>query len=102
MLALASMARLVDVPLSQHARCQGHGENSPFPIVMKNRLFRLGLRVDRTETLAAAEIVPSPHGATCSGGSAGSTPIIEFRVTSLRNCSTLQPSVPAGRIGTTR
>ena len=102
MLALAGMARLVDVPLSQHTGGQRHGEYAPLPFMMENRLFKLGLGSDRTESLAAAEIVPSPHGAARSGACADSTPIIAFRVTSLRNRSTRQPSVPAGRMGTTR
>ena len=37
-----------------------------------------------------------------AGSSGSPVPIIESRVTSSASCSSLKPSVPAGRIGSTR
>ena len=53
-------------------------------------------------TEAAAEGVGAVHGAVLCGLRARSTPIIELRETSSANWSSLQPSVPSGRSGTTR
>lgn len=47
------------------------------------------------------KVPSSAAGSSCSGLSAVATPIMLSRVTSLISCSSLQPSVPAGRAGIT-
>ena len=68
------------------------------PSGVEDRLVRL--RRDRAEALRAAEIVRAVHAVPGESGSP--VPIMESRVTSAASSSSLQPSVPAGRIGTTR
>ena len=55
----------------------------------------------RAEALLAAQVVHAVHVCLPSAYRRA-TPIIESRVTSAANWSAVQPSVPAGRIGTTR
>ena len=73
-------------------------ERALLPLGVEDRLVRF--RRDRAEAHLAAEIVRAVHAA--SGSSARPVPIIESRVTRSASCSSLQPSVPAGRCGTTR
>ena len=65
------------------------------PRLMKRRLVALG--VDRAEAVHAAQVVDRVHLAETLP-----TPIMELRVTSAASCSSLIPSVPAGRSGSTR
>lgn len=51
---------------------------------------------------AAGRVPPGGSAGSCEGSRAGLTPIMESRVTSRTSCSSLQPSVPAGRMGITR
>ena len=67
--------------------------------VVKHRLVRLGL--DLAEAVHAAHVVHAVHDGA-PGVLGKPVPIMESRVTSSASCSSLQPSVPAGRIGSTR
>src|SRR4029450_8576988 len=71
---------------------------------MKDRLFPFGFRVNRTQALNYAEIRRTVHHflRRSLGDFAFSTPIIALRVTRVASSSSLQPSVPSGRIGKTR
>jgi len=110
MLALAGVARHVDVPFFQHAAGQRHGEDAALPVGVEYRLggFRLGR--DGAEAVHAAEVMAAIHRRSpCSvpasgaaGDFAGSTPIMELRVTRRASSSSDQPSVAAGRMGITR
>src|SRR5438105_13765278 len=66
---------------------------------MEHRLVRLCL--DRAETIHAAHVVHAVHDGA-PGVLGNPVPIIQSRVTSSASCCSLQPSVPLGRIGTTR
>src|SRR6185437_9591148 len=59
------------------------------------------LRLDRTEAVHAAHVMNAVHDKASAGGFGSPVPIIESRVTSVASFSALQPSVPAGRIGST-
>src|SRR5450631_3640388 len=97
----------VDVPQAEIAHGAVHREDAAFPRRVEHRL--VGLRLDRTEALHAAHVVDAVHVAalfatwfaTSAGVSARPVPIMALRVTRLASFSSLQPSVPAGRIGTT-
>src|SRR5580704_8456819 len=91
---------MVDVPGPGVAQRPLHGEHAALPFLMERRL--VGLDLDLAEAIHAAHVVYAVHDAISAGERARPVPIIESRVTrSARRCS-LQPSVPAGRIGTTR
>src|SRR6266566_1252865 len=66
---------------------------------MKHRLVRLGL--DLAKAVHAAHVVHAVHDGA-PGNFGNPVPIIESRVTSSASCCSLQPSVPSGRIGSTR
>src|SRR5262249_52603731 len=57
--------------------------------------------LDRTEAVHAAHVVDAVHDFTASALRARPVPIIESRVTRPASFSSLQPSVPGGRIGST-
>src|SRR6201991_5036597 len=66
---------------------------------MKHRLRRFSLRL--AETVHAAHVMHAVHDG--APGSLGKpVPIMESRVTRSASFSSLQPSVPLGRIGNTR
>ena len=71
------------------------------PVGVENGLVRFG--EDRAETHHSSEVLPAVHAAFSAASDRGSmarpVPIIESRVTSAASRSSLQPSVPAGRIG---
>ena len=94
----ACVPALVDVPEAHCARTERQPKRALFPVGVEDRL--VDFRRDRTEAHLAAEIVRTVHAA--AGSSASPVPIIESRVTSPASFSSLQPSVPAGRCGTTR
>ena len=71
----------------------------PLPLGMKHGLVRLGL--DRAEPLHAAHVLRAVHDATSLGRFGRPVPIMLSRVTRSASFSSLQPSVPAGRIGST-
>ena len=89
----------VDVPHAGGVHRERQRDRAALPLGVEHRLVRL--RRDRPEALRAAEIVRAVHAAL-PGASGSPVPIIESRVTRSASFSSLQPSVPAGRIGTTR
>ena len=94
-------AGLIEIPHS----CTTHGKrqrkSAPLPIGVKWRLAVL--THDRAEILHTAHVVDAVHAACLVSADFGKpVPIIESRVTSEASSSSLQPSVPAGRIGNTR
>src|ERR1700743_183527 len=66
---------------------------------MKSRLVLFGL--DLAETVHAAHVVNAVHDGA-PGVFGKPVPIMESRVTISASCASLQPSVPLGRIGSTR
>src|SRR5262249_36584157 len=97
---LLGEARHVDLPGPGITHGTLHREHAPFPGRVENGLVRL--RLDLAEAVHAAHVVHAVHQATSSGRSARPVPIMESRVTSCARRSSLQRSVPAGRIGNTR
>src|SRR5690606_37398272 len=95
--ALAGMADLVDRPGAHGAGRDVDRQHALFPAAMEDGLVRLGH--DRAETHLAAEIMGAVHAASSTRGRP--VPIMESRETMLASFSSLQPSVPAGRIGMT-
>src|SRR6266446_566436 len=96
-------ARSVDVERAGCAHRAHHRQYPSFPFSVKHRFVRLGL--DLAETIHAAHVVHAVHDGALDGalGVFGNpVPIIESRVTSSASCCSLQPSVPSGRIGSTR
>ena len=89
---------LVDIPETHRAGTKRQPQRALFPIGVEDRLVLF--RRNRAKPHLSAEIVRAVHAA--SGSSASPVPIIESRVTSPASFSSLQPSVPAGRCGTTR
>src|SRR3984893_4508694 len=61
-------------------------------------LFRLHF----AEAVHAAHVVDAVHHAASLAGFGRPVPIMQSRVTSVASFSSLQPSLPAGRIGRTR
>ncbi len=96
---LARKAPHVDVPAARHGHGHRQREGAAFPLLVKRRL--VGLGHDRAEAVLAAEVLPTVHCKSV-GDFGRPVPIIESRVTRSASFSSLQPSVPAGRIGTTR
>ncbi len=90
----------IDVPQAEVPHGAIHGEDAAFPRRVEHRLVRLGL--DLAEALHAAHVVHAVHGAALSGARARPVPIMASRLTRVASLSSLQPSQPAGRIGTTR
>jgi len=79
-----------------------HAECPPLPGRVEIGLVLFGR--DRPETHLSAEILRPVHAGclVCCGSWASAVPIIASRLTSSASRSSLQPSVPAGGIGTTR
>ena len=75
-------------------------KRAPFPFGMKQRLVGFGL--DRAGPVDAAHVVRAVHQAASCGCFGKPVPIMLSRVTRSASRSSLQPSVPAGRIGSTR
>ncbi len=94
---LARKARHVDVPFPRRRHRQREREGALFPLGMEHRLVRL--RLDLAEAVHAAHVLRAVHFMLAFGKP---VPIMESRVTSSTSFSSLQPSVPAGRIGITR
>src|SRR5262245_9871176 len=67
---------------------------------MKDRLIRFG--VDLSEAIHAAHVVNAVHYAASLGFFGRAVPIMQSRVTNVASWASLQSSVSAGRIGTTR
>src|SRR5450759_1642507 len=96
---LAREARHVDVPAAGHAHGEREREGAAFPFGVEYGLAQF--RLDRPEAVHAAEILPAVHFGS-SGRFGKPVPIMESRVTNSASLSSLQPSVPSGRIGMTR
>src|SRR5436190_9206396 len=97
--ALARGPPLVDVPAAGSAHGKSEGERAPLPVRMEHGLVLF--RKDRPEAHHAAHVLCPVHD-TSRGNSGSPVPIMLSRVTSEASCSSLQPSVPAGRSGSTR
>ena len=104
MLPLSGVPRHVDVPPPQGARGQHKAEHAPLPGGVEDGLFRFRLGVYGPQAVDAAQVVPAVHAPTPAawGARTVSTPIMAFRVTMAASSSSLQPSVPSGRWGSTR
>jgi hypothetical protein len=94
---LARPPAFINVPGAQRAGCNDEPERALFPIGVEERFVHF--RVDRSEGHVAADIVRPVHGTDAFGRP---VPIMESRVTRSASLSFDRPSVPAGRIGTTR
>src|SRR5919108_2582771 len=103
-LAFAGIARDVDVPFAQGPGRQVQAEHAPFPGGVKDGFFRFRLRVNRTKSMHAAQIMRAVHEPLpmSLGDFACSTPIMALRLMSAASSSSLQSSVPLGRSGSTR
>ena len=94
----------VDIPFAQSAGRDRESERALFPIGVED--FPLRFASDGAETHHSAKILGAVHAAGPPANDVGSVaspaPTIESRLTSAASRSSLQPSVPAGRKGTTR
>src|SRR5476651_812974 len=93
---LARKSLHVDVEVSVGAHRPHHGHHAALPPMMEGGL--VGLDLDFAEAVHAAHVVHAVHDSTLGRP----VPIMLSRVTIAASCSSLQPSVPAGRIGSTR
>src|SRR5665213_1879795 len=91
--------RHIDRPQPGKSHGALHRQDAALPWRVEHRLVGFGL--DRAEAVHPAHVVNRIHGAASSGRLASPVPIMLSRVTSVASRSSLQPSVPAGRIGTT-
>src|ERR1700680_5007629 len=82
-----------------HPHGTAHRQDATFPLGVKHRLVRLGF--DLAEAVHAAHVMNAIHDGA-PGVLGKPVPIIESRVTSSASCCSPQPSVPSGRIGSTR
>src|SRR5690348_15380521 len=92
-------APLVDGPGADHAHGAVEREAAAFPRGVKHRLVLL--RFDFTEAVHAAHVMNAVHHAASAEFLGRPVPIMQSRVTSVASFSSLQPSVPCGRIGST-
>src|SRR5205807_8873155 len=97
---LARVAPHVDVPLAMVAAGEIESVHARLPLGVDHRLVLLDF--DRTHAVHAAHVLDAVHGLLRSGALTCATPIIASRVTIAASSSSLQPSVPAGRSGSTR
>src|SRR5689334_3278352 len=99
---LSCCAAHVEVPCARRAERQRHRQHTWFPIRMPQLAF--GLRHDGALHLPAADVGVTDVivGHVDAATPARPVPIIESRVTKSAKDSSSMPSVPSGRIGTTR
>ncbi len=97
---LARKARHIDVPAAHGARGEGDRKDAALPIAVEHRLVLLGL--DGAHALHAAHVVRAVHAPPPPGTATIPVPIIASRVTMSASASALHPSVPSGRMGSTR
>src|SRR5262245_58108008 len=90
----------IDIPAAGHTHRHREREGALFPFAVKDRFVRL--RLDRTMTVRSAKVLTAVHFAMSFGDFGKPVPIMESRVTSSASFSSLQPSVPSGRMGSTR
>ena len=91
------MTRPVQVPLSERPGGQCHRQRPGLPVLVKHRAV-LALGLDRAVAESPAHIVDPGHAGACGRP----VPIMLSRVTSAASAARSSPSVPAGRIGSTR
>src|SRR5215510_7900903 len=91
---------MVDIPGTSVCHGSLHSEHAALPRSVEHRLAFFDF--DFAEAVHAAHIVHAVHQRTSLGFLGRPVPIMESRVTSSASFSSLQPSVPAGRIGSTR
>ncbi len=96
----AREARHVDVPAAGARHRHRQRKRSALPVAVKHRFVRLGH--DGAKPLGPAHVMRTVHQAASPGCFGRPVPIMLSRVTSSASCSALQPSVPLGRIGSTR
>src|SRR5437868_6324160 len=96
---LAGKARLIDHPDARVAHRAIKRLRAGLPVGVKNRLILLGL--DFAEAVHAAHVMDAVHHTTSLVCRGNPVPIMLSRVTRLASLSSLQPSVPLGRIGST-
>src|SRR6185437_1840988 len=98
--ALDHCAPGIDGPKPRETHGAIQCRDAAFPRRMEGRFVRL--RLNGAEPMHAAQIVDRVHRVSPTPGVFASlVPIMLSRVTSSASCSSLQPSVPAGRIGST-
>src|SRR6202044_262308 len=90
-------AGLIDGPDAGVAERAIEPEAAAFPWRVEYRLVRL--RLDFAEAVHAAHIVDAIHQPASFACFGRPVPIMLSRVTNAASLSSLQPSVPAGRIG---
>src|SRR5579863_8060982 len=93
-------AAFVDGPGADRPHGAVERQAAAFPGGMKHRL--VFFRLDFAEAVHAAHVVNAVHQATSPGDFGRLVPIMLSRVTKAASFSSPQPSVPAGRIGSTR
>src|SRR5579862_3827465 len=96
---LDAEAGLVDGPDAGVAHGAVEREGAALPRRVKYRLVRL--RLDFAKAVHAAHVVDAVHYETSLAFFGRPVPIMQSRVTRFASFSSLQPSVPAGRIGST-
>src|ERR1044071_8957800 len=97
---LDCMTAGIDRPSAENSEGAAHGQHPPFPAMMKNRLVRLKLAL--AEPIHAPHVMYAVHQAASLGFLGKPAPIMQSRVMRFASCASLQPSVPAGRIGRTK
>src|ERR1700683_980598 len=97
--ALNAVACLIDGPDAGVAHGAIEREGASLPLRVEDWLVRLGL--DFAEAVHATYVVDAVHHAASLGSFGRPVPIMQSRVTSDASLSSLQPSVPAGRMGST-
>ena len=95
----ARVASHVAVVAAMEGTGHAQREHPTVPVLVEHAVFLLDHQ--RAHAVHAAHVVDAVH-APPSGRFAVPTPTIESRVTSAASASSLQPSVAAGRSGTTR
>ncbi len=90
----------VDVPFAPRGQGPGERPDAPLPRFMEDRL--VPFVVHSAQAVLTAHVVDAVHGRPPDAGSATRvTPTIVSRVTSAASASSLSPSLPAGRSGST-
>src|SRR5580698_6182795 len=97
--ALDAVTGLIDGPDARVTEGAIERHRATFPWGVEHRLVLL--RLNLTEAVHAAHVVNAVHHAASCACCGKPVPIMQSRVTSAASLSSLQPSVPAGRIGNT-
>src|SRR5580698_8249287 len=97
--AFDAVAGLIDSPDPRVTKGAIKRHRAAFPWGMEHWLVLL--RLNLAEAVHAAHVVNAVHHAASCAFFGKPVPIMQSRVTSAASLSSLQPSVPAGRIGST-